>query len=38
MFGISSVSFASGKGDDMKGKGGAMKEEGMKRLMLEWGT
>lgn len=31
LFGISSVTFASGKGDDMKGKGGAMKEEGMKK-------
>jgi hypothetical protein len=31
LFGISSVSFASGKGDDMKGKSGAMKEEGMKK-------
>lgn len=31
LFGISSVSFASGMGDDMKDHSGMMKEEGMKK-------
>ena len=31
LFGISSVSFAAGMGDEMKGKTETMKEEGMKK-------
>jgi len=31
LFGISSVSFASGKGDEKKGEAETMKEEGMKK-------
>ena len=31
LFGISSVSFASGTGDEMKGKAGTTKEEGKKK-------
>ena len=32
LFGISSVSFASGTGDEMKGKAGTTKEEGKKKV------
>lgn len=31
LFGISSISFAAGMGDEMTGKTGTMKEEGMKK-------
>jgi len=31
LFGISSISFAAGMGDEMKGHGESMKEEGMKK-------